>query len=319
MDFPAEPIPPPALPCRLQNPPEFTVPIFSDIRDQFGTDGFVGPFPAVSGRDLERVRDIANKIVANGFESPLYGQRSGRDWHLVHQEFLDLVRIPEIIDQLRSLLGDDLLLWRSQMFDKEPGDGPLQWHQANLFSGEEYGNEKHSLVPANSSSYADSFGVTVWFAFDDATEENGAVKLAKGTSRKRYPTKSVPFEESVFGQTLIAQWQRTGENHRIEEMRGRSCYQATFDPEAEGVEVHTMEVPAGHYFLFNERTEHCSGPNLTDRRRLGLNFRVVRGDTLIYPDRLTGDHIDGEGYDISSHRCILLSGSDRDGRNAIAQ
>jgi len=287
------------------------------LSEDFERDGFAGPFPALDPDHLSRVKNALETIVANDFQSPLYGRSSGRDWHLVHPDILAMVKHPAVVGVLRPLLGDDLIVWRSQIFNKEPGDGRLQWHQAYLFSGEEYGNEKHALRPPRSERFEDWFDLSIWFAVDDAVEENGAVQLAPGTYRTRYPTRAVPFEESVFGQSLLPHLRRTGQFERIAELTGRTCLQPTFDPEREGTGVHVMEVPAGHFFVFNERTEHCSGPNLTDRRRLAINFRITTPDTVVYPFRLDGDFQDGEDYDISRHGCFLISGTDRFRRNVV--
>ena len=39
----------------------------------------------------------------------------------------------EIVHRLASLLGDDLICWRSQFFEKAPGADGTYWHQAGTF------------------------------------------------------------------------------------------------------------------------------------------------------------------------------------------
>jgi non-heme Fe2+,alpha-ketoglutarate-dependent halogenase len=279
---------------------------------QFHQDGFIGPFDALRSNELSVLRNVFDSILANDTYSPLYQRKSGRDWHLVVPELLDIIRHPEIVERLKCLLSTDLMLWRSQLFHKAPGDGPLHWHQALLFSGEEYGREKHSLIPPKTSrEYGDWFDITVWVAIDEATADNGAVALAKGTHRTRYPIVKVPFLESAFGHMVGANLKRTKDLARLEQLRKLTANQSTFDPVRERSEVHLMEMKAGQFFIFNERTMHSSGPNISKKRRLGMNFRITTPDIVVYPFRRDGDFLDGEDYDISRHGCFMLSGEDR--------
>ncbi|XVN14344.1 phytanoyl-CoA dioxygenase family protein [Pseudomonas corrugata] len=42
---------------------------------------------------------------------------------------------PRIVHKVRSLMGKDLLCWRTEFFSKYPGDAGTDWHQANTFAG----------------------------------------------------------------------------------------------------------------------------------------------------------------------------------------
>jgi non-heme Fe2+,alpha-ketoglutarate-dependent halogenase len=285
---------------------------------QFNHDGFIGPYDALGFEELSVLRNKFESILANDSYSPLYQRKSGRDWHLIAPELLNIIKHSEIVERLKCLLSPNLMLWRSQLFHKAPGDGPLHWHQALLFSGEEYGREKHSLIPPEKSrDYSDWFDITVWVAIDDATADNGAVALAKGTHRTRYPIVKVPFLESAFGHMVGANLERTKDIARLEHLRQLKANQSTFDPIPEQSEIHLMEMKAGQFFIFNERTMHSSGRNVSQRRRLGMNFRITTPDVVVYPFRRDGDFLDGEDYDISRHGCILLSGEDHFKENVM--
>jgi non-heme Fe2+,alpha-ketoglutarate-dependent halogenase len=86
-----------------------------------------------------------------------------------------------------------------------------------------------------------------------------------------------------------------------------------FEPDPE--RLVTLPMKKGQFVIFTERTMHGSLPNTSDKNRVAINCRVTFTDTLIYPGRLEGDYIDGSNIDISAHRCVLLSGEDKNGQN----
>ena len=67
--------------------------------------------------------------------------------------------------------------------------------------------------------------------------------------------------------------------------------------------------------VFTERTMHGSPANISSRRRLAINGRITRADTIVYPGRLRENFIDGSNLDIRKHRCVLLSGQDHQKNN----
>ena len=73
------------------------------------------------------------------YESKSGGPVNGK-WryksHLVFPWFDDLMRHPAILDLVRSLLGNDLMVWTTHIYPKEPGDGRfISWHQDSAHWG----------------------------------------------------------------------------------------------------------------------------------------------------------------------------------------
>ena len=68
----------------------------------------------------------------------------------------------------------------------------------------------------------------------------------------------------------------------------------------------SVNVKAGQFLLFGERTIHMSGPNRTDRNRTGLAVRVIPPVVRIGHDRV-----------FAGHEAMLLNGEDRLGFNRI--
>src|SRR5579863_9025921 len=109
-------------------------------------NGFVGPLTLCTPEEMAELRDW---IDTDGFlerPSPLYGAgpRGGkmlRDWHLVYRRMAWLCTHPVVTAAMASVMGPDLLLWRSQFQLKPAGGGPVHWHQDLGFPG-------HLLRPA---------------------------------------------------------------------------------------------------------------------------------------------------------------------------
>ncbi len=283
----------------------------------FNERGFIGPFDLLDTDQLAALRPTFETILFGKLQSPIYHRTTHRDWHLHYKNLLSIAYRNEVVSRVQTLLGEDLLVWRTSIFHKAPKDGPLAWHQSSLFAGEEYGLFKPALAPPPEYQiYTDLFNLSVWVALDDVTVENGAMQIAAGTHMKQYPVRKVPLSESVFGKTFYDNLVRSGDTGRLAELADRYACDTIFDPVAEGVEVVNLTMKAGQFIIFTDRVMHGSLPNLTeDQRRLAINFRVTVPQVTVYPHREHGDYIDGNDHDISNHACVMLSGQDRYGKN----
>jgi non-heme Fe2+,alpha-ketoglutarate-dependent halogenase len=284
--------------------------------EHFNTKGFVGPFDAVEPEALVPLRETFHKIMAKPM-SPIYDIVTHRDWHLHYRNLLTMVYRPQVIDRLASLLGPNLLVWRSSIFHKAPGDGRLGWHQSSLFAGEEYGLFKPAVLPPeNYEIYTDLFNVSAWFALDDVTSENGAMQIACGTHNKQYPVRKIPFFESEFGKVFHDNLTRAGATKRLAELSQRFACETQFDPQEEKGDIATISMKAGQFFIFTDRVMHGSLPNVTSGdRRLAINFRITIPEVDVYPHRHHGDMVDGNDHCVDKHACVMLCGSDVHGKN----
>ncbi|MEK6266552.1 MAG: phytanoyl-CoA dioxygenase family protein [Clostridium sp.] len=230
-----------------------------------------------------------------------------------------MVYRPQVIERLKSLLGDNLMIWRSSIFHKAPGDSSLGWHQSSLFAEEEYGLFKPALLPLSKyDTYGEIFNLSCWIALDDVTIENGAMQVAEGTHMKQYPIRKVPFKDSVFGKVAYDNFKRNGDFERINELDSRYACDTLFDSESEDAKIRTMVMKAGQGYIFTDRIMHNSLANVTnDKRRLAINFRVTTPDTVVYPHRLDGDFVDGNDHNIKNHGCVMLNGESKDSNNVF--
>jgi non-heme Fe2+,alpha-ketoglutarate-dependent halogenase len=284
---------------------------------QFHSRGYLGPFDLLETSQLEAIRPTFKTIVDGGLTSPIYDRTTHRDWHLHYKNLLTMAYRPQLLHRVQSLLGENLLVWRSSIFHKAPGDGALAWHQSSLFAGEEYGIFKPALgPPPEYGTYTDLFNLSAWIALDDVTAANGAMQIATGTHARQYPVRRVPLASSVFGKVFRDNLVRAGDTARLAELDERFAVITIFDPEEEGATVETVEMKAGQFIIFTDRVMHSSLANTTaDERRLAINFRITVPQVEVYPHQAWGDMIDGNDHDITRHANVMLSGQDRYGKN----
>lgn len=320
-------------------------------KELFLNQGFIGPYKTSHSLNFfDRMEKRFSEIIDNRERHPIYNRFSVRDWHLVDKEIIGLFTDTNVLNKLNSILGPDLVLWRTKIFDKVPGEGPIGWHQEwGKFNGEEIGNDVPALEkPTNPSGYSNN--ITVWFALSDVDSNMGPLRFARGTHKKRFPIEMVELTKSEFWQnpmilkkqpsqlvemamenSLVLDIDTSGifeesEKHSVgkEEIKARlekAMMQhrgaktiSFFEQEHDIVE---MEMSKGDFVIFTERTMHGSGSNISNKRRIGINGRITPSSTLIYPGRLENRFIDGSNLDIMNHKCVLLCGKNRNSNNVF--
>ncbi|MDC5807890.1 phytanoyl-CoA dioxygenase family protein [Vibrio europaeus] len=314
-------------------------------RIAFQRDGYLGPLPCyVDEHGLDQIRASLSDIVTHAPEHPIYGRYSVRDWHLVLPQLAALMTHPVVVQTLRQLLGEDLLLWRSYLDHVSGGGSSTGWFQD--WGGGDWkaiGEPKPCLKPMRGQARRDN-NVSVWLALDDVTADVAPLKLMRRSLFCRHRQVWVPLPSA-------AQWQNPFAGCRnvdailqraqlgnlvpnVDTSRLFESYDVGIDTyrtvihyvEAEmakyqaktvwGVPETTTEtvvlpMKKGEFVLFNERLLHGFLPNRNWSSRYALHWRVTRSDTLIYPERFCGDLVDEELHDITHHENLLLCGEDR--------
>ena len=321
--------------------------------EDFWENGFAGPFSSgLPEKALDKAAAFVKNLIANKTEHPIYGRFAVRDWHLKEPSILALYQDETVIKNLNHILGENLVLWRTKVFNKPPKSGGIDWHQEwGAFNGEEIGNDIPALQHVGTDDRL--WDVTVWVALADTTMDMSPLRLAKGTHKKRFPIDMVslvdsgffvdPFFEITSKEELIS---LALKNSLMEDINTSDAFieadinnpNLTFEKakaiaydhvknikgaitrgfHANEYEIVCKEVKKGDYWIFSERTMHGSGANSSDKTRPAINARITRSDTLIYPGRLNGNFTDGSNLDISKHQNVLLSGVIKEPRNAYA-
>ncbi|MER7567859.1 phytanoyl-CoA dioxygenase family protein [Streptomyces sp. NPDC048523] len=311
-------------------------------RESLQKNGFTGPFPRFASEDtIGELREFFQDMLDHPPVHPLYNRYSVRDWHLVNETVRELLTAPELIKSLEQATGaDSLVLWRSKLFEKFPGDGAIDWHQEyGYFDGEEVGGHRPALFPMNPSSEWDW---TLWLPLTDVSEDDGVMEFVKGSQRTAYPKRMVTLTESgayVDPRNRIKTKEelltRAKNNSLILDIDTRRVFDGV-DPDQHSLDdlfdlltercagllavvtepfelepgaTETMPLKAGEYVIFSERCMHRSRASKPDARmRLAVNARYTLGDTWVYPQRVTGDTFDGSNLDIKQHRCVPVLG-----------
>jgi hypothetical protein len=142
--------------------------------------GYLGPYTAMSVDQMADLRRrIEDEVLPTSGRNPKNPLQSR---HLDHRFVHDVIAAPEILGRIRSLIGDDIVVWASYFFTKEPGGKEIPWHQdANFWPIE---------PPLN---------ISIWMAVDEVTTENSCVQIIPGSHRR--VVRHLPARDDMaFGQ-----------------------------------------------------------------------------------------------------------------------
>jgi non-haem Fe2+, alpha-ketoglutarate-dependent halogenase len=311
------------------------------ISERMEADGFCGPLDAgVSLKECQKVAESIEWMIENRACHPLYDRFSVRDWHLVDRSFLDLLTAPNILAAVAELFGEQFQMWRSKIFLKTPGEGPLGWHQEwGAFNGEEIGNDRPALIPSREHE-EQPWNVTVWMPLSDVDETMGPIRFGRGTHKRRFPIEMRPLTEAEFYVDPFHEVQNADElitrvkhdslcldiptssyfddidvskysyddlcdyvRRRLNDERGA----VTLDFDDSEHDIVSMPMRAGQFVMFSERCMHGSSANMSDHNRIGINARYTFLDTKVYPFRHSDNPVDGSNLDVTLHRTVLIS------------
>ena len=150
------------------------MPIATDYRlspeevRQFHEQGYLGPYAVCTPEEMAEIRGRIEREVLTT-DGPNKKQRL-QCRHLDKRVVYDLVSHPAIIDRMRQLYGDDLVMWATYFFNKEPGGAEIPWHQDLNY---------WPLEPV--------VNVSAWMAIDEVTRENSCVNIIPGSHKKALP------------------------------------------------------------------------------------------------------------------------------------
>ena len=217
-------------------------------------DGYVIPDIRLPQVTLEAIKDHHNLLLKRHPEFRDYCPAL-----LVHDTaFLNYARIPEIVDIVSQLIGEDILLWNSSFFAKPALNGTkTPWHQDG---------EYWPIRPLATCS--------VWIAVDDSTTENGCLKVIPGShsARKLYKHK----KNLSQGLALPLELQNS-----------------EFD-ESQAVD---LVLQAGQISLHDVYLMHSSEPNISSKPRRGMTLRYMP-TTSVYNREIEAEGFKGLGNQV---------------------
>lgn len=275
--------------------------------EAFKNNGYAGPFTIYEPEEIkeiwnrERIKllDRSSAIYDDGKTIDAITNISNYDRHLDHEFLSKHILRPEIVDRITSLLGDDLLCWRSEFFPKYPGDPGTDWHQVDTF---EFSSGEPQLTWPEDSEFGGT--VTAWTAFTDTNKETACLQFIPGTHNVKYYDEKKNVEYNPNKKTFF----------------GYDYKDFQIDPNwsPDLSKAVSFEMKAGQCILFWSTLMHASHPHLgnTDQMRLGFVSRYVPTKVKVYDGTENVKELGGE-ISLENYGCVLVSGENNFNHNVF--
>ena len=246
-------------------------PTAAERRHAFERDGFVAGGAVADRALLERLRTDFDRIFesrldpAADVEHERHDDGAGGEYFKVYNlhrrsdAFYELVTHPRLAAGLAEITGlDRMRVLLDQIQYKPPASGGWNgWHR-----------DMPSFPFVRPYS-----ALTAWVALDDATEENGCLRMVPGSH--------------AWGDASDLAGDDWGLHRVPEEYHGHTVREVA------------RPVRAGHVHFHHELTWHCSSPNRTGGKRRALaillfntDARYREGGKIVFPELAQGDPMD---------------------------
>lgn len=286
---------------------------------EFHRQGFYGPFKVYEVEEMEarwrrerlRLMDRTGAVYREEAAQSGNTNISNYDRHLDNAFLADHVCHPTIVDKVASVLGPDVLCWRTEFFPKYPGDEGTDWHQADTFANAS--GSPQIVWPGEGVHFGGT--LTVWTAFTEANEDTGCLQFIPGTHQTMMydETKRMHYDPARINRQVKGGVARGFFGYDYRELQ----IDPDFVPDEDAAVPMVMR--PGEAILFWSTLMHASLPHngRTDQMRLGFAARYVPTSVDVYPDT---DEIFEYGGHVSLERfgSVLVSGTSDNPRNRIA-
>lgn len=285
-------------------------------KDFFFKNGYVKPFKVYEPEEVDaalrkvRVQLLDRRNAVYQQDTQSHGNNlANYDRHLDIPFLGQHICNPRIVHRVRSLLGKDVLCWRSEFFPKNPGDPGTDWHQAATFKG--LAGKPHIIWPDDVGRRGT---LTAWFAFTDVTRDMAPLGVVPGThNMMHYDEEKRLVYNPDRNNTLTKNGIHRG-------MFGYDYRDLQFDPNWTPDESKAVyfEMKKGEAVLFWSTILHCSLPHLgqTKNMRLGYAARFVPPQVLIHPDSDVLAEFGGE-VSLENYGAVVVAGENNYTHNRI--
>lgn len=285
--------------------------------EDFKRNGFAGPFTiyqpdeieAIWKRERIKLLDRSNAVYKDLDAISGATNISNYDRHLDNAFLAQHISRPEIVDRVGSILGPNVLCWRSEFFAKYPGGEGTDWHQADTFAN---AGGQPQIVWGEDKEFGGT--ITVWTAFTDATIEKGCLQFIPGTHQEmNYDENKDMFYDPERINSVDKEGIKRG-------FFGYDYRQLQKNPnwKPDEAKAKSMVCKAGQFFIFWSTLMHASHPHLGKTKQMRMAFvgRYVPTSVKVYPEL---DAIEEYGGKISLERfgSVVVSGRDKFGHNKL--
>ena len=194
------------------------------------------------------------------------------------QSWLKYAMLPEVLEIVSDLIGEDLIVWGSALFAKKgTGGKATPWHQDGHY---------WPIRPLAT--------VTAWIAIDDVNTDNGCMRVIPGSHKDKisYEHDRDDSDNIILNQAL-------------------DISKHDFRPARDVV------LKPGQFSIHDVDLVHGAEPNNSGRRRGGLVFRYMPASS-VFDRELARQQVRDMGVpDLSKRHLYLVQGSDVSGKNDI--
>jgi ectoine hydroxylase-related dioxygenase (phytanoyl-CoA dioxygenase family) len=250
---------------------------------------------ALNASELESYRNDGVIIPSTGLGPQVVAElRSKLDSFLLQQGITDADYVPDIIDRdpdwlrfgampqildaVAQIIGEDIIIWGSALFCKAgKGGRATPWHQDGHY---------WPIRPLQT--------VTVWIAIDDVNSENSCLRVIPGSHRERisYSHDIDNSDTIILNQVLKAEHLKSAPPRDIELAPGRFS-------------IHDV------YLI------HGANPNNSGKRRAGMVFRYMPASAHFDREQAQRQVAELGVPDLSQRKLHLVRGVDRSGKNNV--
>ena len=194
--------------------------------------------------------------------------------------WLHYASLPEILDPVSQLIGEDIIVWGSALFCKAGiGGKATPWHQDGHY---------WPIKPLET--------VTVWIAIDDVNTENSCLRVIPGSHKDR-----ISFSHDTDNSDTIILNQVLKKEH------------------LDNTSPRDIELQPGMFSIHDVFLIHGANPNNSGKRRAGLVFRYMPSSSYFDRELATKQVEEMGVLDLSKRKLHLVRGVDRSGKNDIYQ
>ncbi|MCW5655821.1 phytanoyl-CoA dioxygenase family protein [Hydrogenophaga sp.] len=201
--------------------------------ERYHADGYTFPLRVIDSDKAAsyRRRLEASQAALGGRFSGIYTQKP----HLLFTWLAELASEPGVLDLVEKIIGPDILLWSTEFFIKQPGDGRyVPWHVDDTY---------WHIEP--------EIQTTVWIALSDVGPDNGPLRYIPGSHLEaRRPIVSAPSADNMLISGQMAQG--IDETHAVDVL-----------------------LRAGEASIHDSRALHASGRNTGRDARVGIAARYI--------------------------------------------
>ncbi|EGJ32233.1 MULTISPECIES: phytanoyl-CoA dioxygenase family protein [Moorena] len=282
-----------------------------DQVNTFYHKGWIGPLDIFSYQEVESVRkeieaisqiELLDEQKILTFSHSDFGVKTAHNHHLYCKLLSDIFEDKRVVSRLNQLGEANLLLWRTSIFHRMPGQEGIDWHQAIQYY-EDYPNINENDLFLLFPKGEKVLNITVWIALEDLTSEMGTLFFANGSHRQQFQSIEVSLGEGLLKE------EKCDINLEAEPESKRYSKVCQFNENEWEIESIPM-VKAGQAIIFTEQVMHSAPSNCSNKERWVIVGRYIRPSVIVHPQLQNNNYIDSYGCDLRKHFCILVSGSD---------